>query len=203
VRRSCPVAAIGALFVTGVAAGAAGPDHRDGFHPIRIVGTPGPDVLRGTAKLERIFGLGGDDRIDGGAGDDVIRGGPGNDTIRGGRKPRRELVEDENGEQVYGDSGNDVLIAAAEPCLPDEHDPHCVDASTLYGGSGRDRLIGSTSSDRLVGGPGRDVVVAGPGYDEIRVRDGHRDTVSCGRGAELVRADRFDRIHRDCEDVRR
>jgi Ca2+-binding RTX toxin-like protein len=203
VRRCCAVAAIGALFVTGVAAGAAGPERRGGFHPIRIVGTPGPDVLRGTAKLERIFGLGGDDRIDGGAGDDVIRGGPGNDMIRGGHKPRRELLEDENGEQVYGDSGNDVLIAAAEPCITDEYTPRCIDSSTLYGGSGRDRLIGSTSSERLVGGPGRDVVLAGSGYDNILVRDGHRDTVWCGRGADLVRADRFDRIHRGCDDVRR
>lgn len=200
-RRCCAFAAIGALFVTGVAAGAAGPDDRGGFHPIRIVGTPGPDVLRGTAALERIFGLGGDDRIHGGAGDDVIRGGPGNDTIRGGRKRGQELVHDERGELLYGGSGNDVLIAAAAPCLPDEFDPHCPQESRLYGGGGRDRLLGSTSSEVLVGGPGRDVVVGGSGRDEILVRDGHRDTVSCGRGADIVRADRFDRIERGCEDV--
>jgi Ca2+-binding RTX toxin-like protein len=203
VRRGCAVAAIGALFVTGVEAGAAGPDHRGGFHPIRIVGTPGPDVLRGTAALERILGLGGDDRIDGGAGDDVIRGGPGNDTIRGGRKRGQELVHDERGELLYGGSGNDMLIAAAAPCLPDEYEPDCLQESMVYGGGGRDRLLGSTSSEVLVGGPGRDVVVGGSGHDEILVRDGHRDTVSCGRGPDLVRADRLDRVHRACEDVRR
>jgi VCBS repeat-containing protein len=59
-----------------------------------IVGTPGPDVLRGTKHDDFICGLGGDDKIlgrggddvlQGGGGDDLLIGGPGNDVLGGGR----------------------------------------------------------------------------------------------------------------------
>ncbi|HYE35531.1 hypothetical protein [Methylocaldum sp.] len=48
-----------------------------------IVGTNGPDALRGTPGNDVIFGLDGNDAIDGRGGDDLICGGPGNDTLKG------------------------------------------------------------------------------------------------------------------------
>jgi Tol biopolymer transport system component len=39
--------------------------------------------------------------------------------------------------------------------------------------------------------------------DVVRARNGLRDTVVCGRGRDLVLADRTDRVARDCESVRR
>ena len=59
-----------------------------------IVGTPGPDVLRGTKRDDFICGLGGDDKLlgrggddvlQGGGGDDLLVGGPGDDVLGGGR----------------------------------------------------------------------------------------------------------------------
>ena len=49
-----------------------------------IVGTPGPDVLRGTNHDDVICGLGGNDKISGRGGDDVLQGGGGDDLITGG-----------------------------------------------------------------------------------------------------------------------
>lgn len=46
-----------------------------------IVGTDGPDRLRGTAQNDRIEGRGGDDSITGGPGEDRILAGPGNDFV--------------------------------------------------------------------------------------------------------------------------
>jgi hypothetical protein len=37
----------------------------------------------------------------------------------------------------------------------------------------------------------------------IDSRDGERDTVRCGAGEDTVRADRRDKIDRDCETVNR
>jgi hypothetical protein len=43
-----------------------------------------------------------------------------------------------------------------------------------------------------------------PGTDDmIRVNRGGRDRVTCGRGREIVYADRRDRVARDCERVTR
>lgn len=47
----------------------------------------------------------------------------------------------------------------------------------------------------------RDVVRGSRLNDLIRVNGGGRDRVSCGRGTDIVYADRRDRIARDCERV--
>jgi Ca2+-binding RTX toxin-like protein len=66
-----------------------------------IVGTPGPDRLRGTSKRDVICGLGGNDRIQGRSGADVIVGGPGNDSINGNRGRDR----------LFGNGGDDRLVS--------------------------------------------------------------------------------------------
>jgi RTX calcium-binding nonapeptide repeat (4 copies) len=70
----------------------------------RIVGTDGPDVLRGTAKDDVISSLGGDDTIIGAGGDDLICGGDGNDTIRG----------DSGIDVISGDAGDDRIEGGAD-----------------------------------------------------------------------------------------
>ena len=47
----------------------------------RIVGTRGPDVIRGGPGPDHIFGLAGDDFVSGGGGNNVVVAGPGNDRI--------------------------------------------------------------------------------------------------------------------------
>jgi RTX calcium-binding nonapeptide repeat (4 copies) len=81
-------------------------------------------------------------------------------------------------------------------------------ADTLKGTPGKDRMFGLAGndwlrafegSDVLDGGKGRDTLSGGLGADVIRARDGVRDRVYCGLGADRVVADRLDRMERDCE----
>ena len=76
-------------------------------------------------------------------------------------------------------------------------------AEVLTGGGGSDVLCGVGGGDRLRPGAGADVVRAGAGNDTIDARDGSADTLACGPGRDTVRADRRDRVARDCERVRR
>ncbi|HST14202.1 MAG TPA: hypothetical protein VLJ44_05050 [Gaiellaceae bacterium] len=73
----------------------------------------------------------------------------------------------------------------------------------LLGGAGNDKLYGGAGNDQLLGGAGKDVMYGGPGNDTISARDGRRDTIFCGTGRDTVYADRFDKVSRDCEIVRR
>jgi Ca2+-binding RTX toxin-like protein len=68
---------------------------------------------------------------------------------------------------------------------------------------GADVAYGGPGNDLIAGGGGRDHVYAGRGRDLIRLADGLPDWVSCGRGVDRVRADRFDRVTSTCEHVSR
>ena len=65
-----------------------------------IIGTNGPDTIRGFAGNDRVCGRGGDDSLFGDRGDDRVHGNSGNDTVRGGPGTDR----------LFGGSGNDTLI---------------------------------------------------------------------------------------------
>jgi Ca2+-binding RTX toxin-like protein len=90
-------------------------------------------------------------------------------------------------------------------------------ADTIDGGAGADRLSGGFGADVIVGGPGRDDIggdrtaacfygplfgdcTIGSGNDTIDARDGERDTVDCGPGADTVYADAID-VTAGCETV--
>jgi len=64
----------------------------------------------------------------------------------------------------------------------------------VKGRSGSDCLYGGNSADTVKGGPGRDRLSGGPGHDRIVARDGRRDVVACGKGDDMARVDRSDRI---------
>src|SRR5579859_1673136 len=77
-------------------------------------------------------------------------------------------------------------------------------ADTIDGRGGNDTLLGLGGNDLLIGGLGRDKIFGGPGNDSIAVNgDAARDTVSCGRGSDVVNADPADSVARDCEVVSR
>ena len=70
-----------------------GKDVRRLTRPCRIVGTHGPNRLRGTPRTDALYARGGNDRLDasakpdflqGGLGRDVLLGGPGDDRLYGG-----------------------------------------------------------------------------------------------------------------------
>jgi hypothetical protein len=101
-------------------------------------------------------------------------------------------------------------------------------AGRIMGGSGVDHIRSRSLRDTIEAGAGNDTIDAqslevqglaratftlrrpdgpggriygGPGHDRINARNGRRDVIRCGKGNDLVIADRFDRLS-GCEDVR-
>jgi hypothetical protein len=74
---------------------------------------------------------------------------------------------------------------------------------TIYGLGGNDTIDAGLGADTIYPGAGRDRVKAGEGGDTVYARDGQRDVITCGRGVDLVIADRLDVVGRDCDFVRR
>lgn len=100
----------------------------------RILGTDGPDTLRGTPLAEVLVGLGGDDRLFGSDGNyvgDTLLGGLGDDVLSGSFRD----------DDLSGGPGDDKL----------------------YGGPSGDRLVGGPGHDRLNGQGGRDLIYAADG----------------------------------------
>ena len=104
------------------------------------------------------------------------RGGDDNISGMGGNDC---LLGDGGSDNLQGGSGND----------------------NLQGGAGEDTLQGGDGMDDITGGTSSDKVMAGSGNDIVNVRDGARDTVSCGSGADIVYADANDSVLPDCETV--
>ena len=106
-----------------------------------------------------------------GKGDDVLLGTPGSDQLYGSAGDDRILGRGGR-DQIGGNAGSD----------------------RLYGGEGRDELTGSSGPDILVGGRGGDQLFGDSGADRLFARDGTRDLVVGGRGYDVARTDRRDRI---------
>jgi phosphodiesterase/alkaline phosphatase D-like protein len=105
--------------------------------------------------------------ITGTTGPDVIRGTRGRDVICsfGGR------------DRILARGGNDVVFSGAG-------------RDTVLGGTGNDTLYGGAEGDALYGGEGRDRLYGGPGPDLLFGRDGRRDFLNGGLGADWARVDR-------------
>jgi dipeptidyl aminopeptidase/acylaminoacyl peptidase len=106
----------------------------------RLVGTSGPDELRGAWWHHDVRGLGGDDRLYGG-------------TWNLGQV-----------QSLYGGAGDDLLIGSGADRLdggPGDDD--------LRGHSGEDRLVGGPGRDYLFGGRGRDRFFARDGERDVVV----------------------------------
>ncbi|HEX6714077.1 MAG TPA: calcium-binding protein [Thermoleophilaceae bacterium] len=153
---------------------------RDASGTTRLDGTEQRDSITGCPDDDVIAARGGDDTIEGVDGNDRIYAGAGDDDVDGGA--RADLLRgDEGNDDLRGGSGNDTLLGSAGK-------------DDLRGGNGNDELIGGTDADSISGGAGIDIIDA---------RDRSIDTIACGPGTDLVRADRHDRVRRDCEHVRR
>ena len=103
------------------------------------------------------------------------------------------------GDRLLGLAGEDVLIGrAGDDCMRGGRGNDRLRALP-----GDDRLDGGHGKDALNGGRGKDTLGGGSGNDIIDSRDGHRETVRCGKGSnDRVRADRSDKLI-GCEHVRR
>ncbi len=159
-----------------------GADHEDGtYQADYMFGNGGNDVLEGDGGEDYIEGNAGDDTLFGGEGADTIHGGEGDDRIVGGSVFLND--DQEYGDMLYGDGGNDYIEGGAgddyleggkgEDTLRGGADSDVLLGGTetdyLYGDSGNDTLLGGddTSTDVLFGGSGEDTLLAQGGDDVL------------------------------------
>src|SRR3954447_19748564 len=123
--------ALGAWLATPMVPATAA-DHEKASGECTIVGTPGPDVLRGSRHADVICGLGGDDKILGRGGDDILQGGGGDDLLVGG--PGDDVLGGGRGDDTLNGLDNNTAVdklrcgrgddtAQADP--PDVARPKC------------------------------------------------------------------------------
>jgi Ca2+-binding RTX toxin-like protein len=72
---------------------------------------------------------------------------------------------------------------------------------TIYGYAGADRIHARGGDDTLRLGDGSDKSQSGRGEDYIRAVDGSKDDISCGPGADRVKANPGDNVTEGCEKV--
>lgn len=135
------------------------------FEGILMRGTAADNVLHGTWRNDRAFGLDGDDLIYMGSGQDTAFGGDGDDTIWG---------EDGN-DWLYGQDGNDFLKGGGGN-------------DVLNGGDGNDRIKAGLGDDTIAGGGGHDLIESDAGADVISGGSGF-DTVSYAFSPTGVKVD--------------
>lgn len=169
-----------------------------------IVGTNGPDELRGTPGADVIVAKGGgdevwghggndriclgggvdfasagsgDDRIAGGRGVDFLEGGPGDDLINGGPGPADHTL--------YERTSNRVVANLRKQRVTGQGNDALVSIEAVHSGSGNDLLIGTNEFDDLTGFGGDDVIRAFGGDDYTNGGEGD-DTISAGPGFDVI-----------------
>jgi Ca2+-binding RTX toxin-like protein len=182
-----------------------------------VYGERGADVIHADAEEPQAYGGDGNDRIEisgnglrgsGGRGDDLIegpfqagvwaslRGDEGDDTLIernfGGNSGRCTFEGGRGGDRLVnwnckqlGGPGNDVLSRLLTERV----------GGVTNGDEGNDIMIGGLAADRFDGGSGGDFIQA--------AADGVADTVVCGPGNDIVRANAVDDVAADCENVTR
>jgi hypothetical protein len=108
------------------------------------------------------------------------------------------LVFDQPGRQfIRGVRGSDVPTDGVRMCVWEDTESECD--SFIAG-----RVVGTHEADRITGTVDPDRIIGRDGDDRITSRgDDVADTVRCGPGRDVARADRLDRVARNCETVRR
>ncbi|MFZ0267373.1 cadherin domain-containing protein [Caulobacter sp.] len=152
------------------------------------------DQINGDNRLNRLFGLGGNDVLDGRAGDDVLVGGAGDDILYGGDGDDA-LAGEDGGDRLEGGAGKDLLSGGAgndevlggvgdDQLTGDDGDDRLYGGDgldTLGGGEGADLLQGEAGDDKLVGGAGNDQLFGGDGND-LLVGEAGNDMLDGGAG---------------------
>jgi Ca2+-binding RTX toxin-like protein len=190
-------------------------DPMENRSPDVIDGGPGRDSIsdwmRGDPATEQLVTV----TLDGVADD----GSPG----EGDNVTNMEVVDSYGSLRFVGTDGDDIAQASevgnrAELTGKGGNDrlKGSDSADVIDGGPGADDLTGGFGNDAIVGGPGADTIVGdrdgrcnemhcdlspGSAADTIDAVDGEVDTISCGPGADTVKADAADVVAADCETV--
>ncbi len=98
-----------------------------------------------------------------------------------------------------GTDGMDTIVGTAE----DDTISGFAGNDNLLGRQGNDTIRGNRGDDDIVGQLGRDRIDGGRGDDHIDVQaDGSVDTVDCGAGIDVARANPKDNVAANCEFTR-
>ena len=126
-----------------------------------LVGDNNPNVIRGLAGDDQIYGRGRADTLD---------GGDGVDTVLYDYSTSAVTVDLNKGNGTGGSAQGDILISI-ENARGSSYDDKLVgnsDDNALYGSYGDDTLYGLDGDDYLRGDPGNDTLVGGYGNDILR-----------------------------------
>jgi uncharacterized repeat protein (TIGR01451 family) len=176
-----------------------------------VVGTQGPDALRGTAAFDVVCGLRGSDVLDAAAGDDVLYGGSGGDRLNGGAGEDTEIgaAGDDTFDQEGAPNGFDQLVGGAgtgdrvdysarrQPLrvtldgLPNDGDATIASRVDLTSegdnvGADVEGVVGGVESDALTGNNAGDNLLLGNAGDDRLVGGDGRDTLDGGPGADRL-----------------
>ena len=195
-----------------------------------LIGGAGDDVIEGNEIFragivnETVWGGAGDDIITlslgnntvwAGPGSDHVLGGSGTDTLGGGAGDDRIEARQGSGNELWGGTGNDTLLASDSGWYPQGdragggagNDVFLGMAGndSAYGGAGNDTLRGEAGQDALYlgvgndsahGGAGNDTLYAGPGFDRLW-GDAGADRFEFWRGDGWNRVEDFVRAQGD------
>ncbi|HQV04919.1 putative Ig domain-containing protein [Novosphingobium sp.] len=126
-----------------------------------VTGTAGNDVLDGTIRNERMFGLDGDDTLRGTVGIDQIDGGNGLDIVDYSLTPWAVTVNLATGIGSGGDAEGDSYVSI-EGARGTEGG-----GDVLRGGSANEVFFGLGGNDVIYGGDGDDTLNGGSGGDYL------------------------------------
>jgi hypothetical protein len=213
VRRDVEVL-VGTEYADRLGSGVRGAELHAGGGDDRVRGGRGDDrVFAATIGAEDLdsdnFFPQGRDRVTCGGGQDLVFADPSDVVARDceataypGPPSGERYRYPDDGFVFKGSAGPDLIVApggwspARISGLAGDDRIEAEFGNTIDGGRGDDRIRAD----------GRNVIHGGKGDDVIAVRAespfaANRDFVHCGRGHDRVRADRFDRVSRDCERV--
>jgi len=143
----------------------------------------GNDTITGDESADWLFGGNGNDTINGGDGADYIEGNAGvdavhgddnadhilggssSDTSPGGGSAQSYTLACDDGDNLYGDAGDDVmlgdngLIAADGTTTMSVSDPGTFGDDVMRGSSGQDQMYGELGSDTMTGDADQDYLL--------------------------------------------
>lgn len=144
----------------------------EGFNYRMMVGSDGNDSVTGSAERTYMWGLGGNDRLVAGSLGGNLFGDSGDDVLVG-RAGQDRLTGGKGDDSLYGGEAMDALRGGEGNDLLDEGAGH----GDLDGGTGNDTLVGGSGPDAFAISPtsGNDVIrdfTAGPGmFDHLAIMD--------------------------------
>ncbi len=102
--------------------------------------------------------------------------------------------------QIQATRGADIPSAMTEICSYDVvTDCPSARGRIIVGSDGADEIAGTAGDDQVKPRAGNDAVRALAGDDRMDVRGGGRDRVNCGGGTDSVKADKRDKLAKNCE----